>query len=51
MADYSTSLFFGISYWFVWTIALPRCRGYALEEKADILGDGTTITKLTRKEL
>ncbi|KIW44415.1 uncharacterized protein PV06_02887 [Exophiala oligosperma] len=44
-------LFFGISYWFVWTIALPRCRGYALEEKADILGDGTTITKLTRKEL
>lgn len=51
MTDYSTSFFFGIAYWFFWTIALPRYRGYVLEEEADILGDGTTITKLARKEL
>jgi len=44
-------LIFGVTYWFVWTIALPRYRGYRLEEKADILDDGTTITKLVRKQL
>ncbi|EXJ95504.1 hypothetical protein A1O1_00626 [Capronia coronata CBS 617.96] len=42
---------FGIGYWFIWTIVLPRYSGYRLEEEADILGDGTTITKLIRKEL
>ncbi|EHY58218.1 low-affinity methionine permease [Exophiala dermatitidis] len=42
---------FGIAYWFVWTVALPRYRGYRLEEEADILSDGTTITKLVRKEI
>jgi len=45
------SLVFGVIYWFVWTIALPRYRGYRLEEEADTLGDGTTITKLVRKEI
>ncbi|KIX06073.1 uncharacterized protein Z518_04047 [Rhinocladiella mackenziei CBS 650.93] len=42
---------FGVVYWYLWTIALPRYRGYRLEEEADILGDGTTITKLVRKEI
>ncbi|KAF7503329.1 hypothetical protein GJ744_003972 [Endocarpon pusillum] len=41
---------FGVIYWFIWTIALPRCRGYRLEDEPDILGDGTTITKLVRKD-
>jgi hypothetical protein len=40
-----------VAYWFVWTVALPRYRGYRLEEETDILGDGTTITKLVRKEI
>ncbi len=45
------SMLFGVAYWFVWTIVLPRYRGYRLEEEADILGDGTTINRLVRKEL
>ena len=44
-------LIFGVIYWFVWTMALPHYRGYRLEEEADILDDGTSITKLVRKEL
>ncbi|EXJ61401.1 uncharacterized protein A1O5_11716 [Cladophialophora psammophila CBS 110553] len=44
-------LIFGVVYWFAWTIALPRYRGYRLEEETDVLGDGTTVTKLVRKEL
>ncbi|ETI28132.1 hypothetical protein G647_00581 [Cladophialophora carrionii CBS 160.54] len=44
-------LVFGVCYWFVWTIALPRYRGYTLEEETGILDEGTTITTLARKEL
>lgn len=44
-------LVFGVAYWFVWTIALPHWGGYRLEEEADILDDGTTITKLVRREI
>ncbi|KAJ2970117.1 hypothetical protein NUW58_g9794 [Xylaria curta] len=39
---------FGFLYWLVWTIILPRLGGYRLEEKQDILDDGTTITVLER---
>jgi amino acid transporter len=39
---------FGLLYWLVWTVILPRLGGYRLEEKEDILDDGTTITVLTR---
>ncbi|KAI1816812.1 methionine permease [Poronia punctata] len=39
---------FGFLYWLVWTVILPRLGGYRLEEKEDILDDGTTITVLTR---
>ncbi|KAI0526527.1 methionine permease [Xylaria bambusicola] len=41
-------ILFGIIYWLTWTIILPRLGGYRLEEKEDILDDGTTITVLTR---
>lgn len=40
------STLFGIIYWYVWTVALPRWRGYHLEEAVEILDDGTSITKL-----
>ncbi|KAI0428612.1 methionine permease [Xylaria sp. FL1042] len=39
---------FGFIYWLVWTIVLPRIGGYRLEEKEDVLDDGTTITVLAR---
>ncbi|KAI1276548.1 methionine permease [Xylaria sp. FL0933] len=39
---------FGVVYWLVWTIVLPRIGGYRLEEKEDVLDDGTTITVLAR---
>jgi uncharacterized membrane protein YdbT with pleckstrin-like domain len=39
-------ILFGIVYWYVWTILLPRWKGYKLEEEEEILKDGTTITKL-----
>ncbi|KAI1167970.1 methionine permease [Nemania serpens] len=39
---------FGLIYWLVWTIILPRLGGYRLEEKEDVLDDGTTITVLAR---
>ncbi|KAH8165056.1 hypothetical protein CIB48_g3194 [Xylaria polymorpha] len=39
---------FGVLYWLVWTVILPRLGGYTLEEKEDVLDDGTTITVLAR---
>ncbi|KAI0104190.1 methionine permease [Nemania sp. FL0031] len=39
---------FGFIYWLVWTVILPRLGGYRLEEKQDVLDDGTTITILAR---
>lgn len=44
----SHSIAFGILYWLVWTVILPRLGGYRLEEKQDVLDDGTTITVLAR---
>lgn len=40
-----SSLSLAVLYWFVWAVALPRWNGYRLEEKVDILDDGTTVTK------
>ncbi|KAJ5513201.1 Major facilitator superfamily domain general substrate transporter [Penicillium fimorum] len=37
---------FGILYWYVWTVLLPRWGGYQLEEEKEILADGTSIIKL-----
>ncbi|KAI2617193.1 amino acid transporter [Hypoxylon sp. NC1633] len=41
-------LVFGVLYWLVWTVILPRLGHYRLEEKPDVLDDGTAITVLTR---
>ncbi|KAI0894075.1 amino acid permease-domain-containing protein [Annulohypoxylon nitens] len=41
-------LLFGILYWLVWTVILPRIGRYTLEEKQEVLDDGTAITVLTR---
>jgi hypothetical protein len=37
---------FGLLYWYVWTIAIPKWKGYRLEEKTEVLDDGTSVTKL-----
>lgn len=39
---------FAIVYWYLWTVAVPRWRGYRLEEEVDVLEDGTSITKLIK---
>ena len=41
-------LVFGVIYWYLWTILIPRLRGYHLEEDVDILEDGTSVTKLVK---
>lgn len=33
-------------YWLIWTVILPHFGGYHLEEKEDMLDDGTKITYL-----
>ncbi|OAA71470.1 Amino acid/polyamine transporter I [Cordyceps fumosorosea ARSEF 2679] len=55
---YATYAIAGIStfvisvvYWYVWTVLLPKWRGYSLEEEEATLADGTTITKLVHKPL
>ncbi|KAL7274632.1 low-affinity methionine permease [Rhizina undulata] len=37
-----------IIYWYIWTIAWPRWKGYTLEEEERVLDDGTTITQLVK---
>ncbi|KAK6189216.1 hypothetical protein LQW54_013498 [Pestalotiopsis sp. IQ-011] len=39
---------FGVIYWLIWTVILPTIGGYHLEEKEDVLDDGTSITYLSR---
>lgn len=51
LTDLKCRWLFAVAYWFVWTRLIPGYKGYRLEEEADILGDGTTITKLVRKEI
>ncbi|KAJ5776177.1 uncharacterized protein N7511_001188 [Penicillium nucicola] len=41
-------LLFGVLYWYVWTVLLPRLGGYELEEEKEIIGDGTSVVKLAR---
>ncbi|PWY87397.1 methionine permease [Aspergillus heteromorphus CBS 117.55] len=38
----------GVLYWYAWTVLLPRRGGYTLEEKDEVLEDGTKITRLVR---
>ncbi|KAL3440523.1 amino acid permease-domain-containing protein [Aspergillus insuetus] len=42
----SSVIVFGVLYWYVWTVLLPRWGGYRLEEEERVLDDGTTATKL-----
>jgi hypothetical protein len=42
------SILFGVLYWYIWTVFLPRRGGYRLEEAVETLDDGTNITKLVR---
>ena len=37
-----------VIYWYLWTVLIPRLRGYHLEEEADVLQDGTSVTKLVK---
>ena len=37
---------FGLLYWYVWTVAIPKWKGYKLEERVEVLDDGTSVTKL-----
>jgi len=39
---------FGFLYWYIWLVVLPRLYNYYIEEQAEILDDGTSITKLVR---
>ena len=38
----------GVIYWYLWTVLIPRLRGYRLEEEADVLQDGTSVTRLVK---
>jgi hypothetical protein len=40
------SILFAVLYWYIWTVLIPRLRGYTIEEKTEVLDDGITITKL-----
>uniref|UniRef100_A0A8H7K4X3 Nephrocystin 3-like N-terminal domain-containing protein n=1 Tax=Bionectria ochroleuca TaxID=29856 RepID=A0A8H7K4X3_BIOOC len=39
----------GVIYWYLWTVLIPRWRGYTLEEETGLLDDGTSITRLVHK--
>lgn len=45
---YFFRILFAVVYWYLWTVAIPRWRGYRLEEEVDVLEDGTSITKLIK---
>jgi hypothetical protein len=38
-----------VLYWFVWTVWVPRWKGYGMIEEEEMLTDGTTIAKLVHK--
>jgi len=41
-------IIFGVLYWYIWLVALPRFYNYDIEEQVEVLDDGTSITKLVR---
>lgn len=43
--------FASVIYWYLWTVVIPKVRGYTLEEEEAKLADGTTITKIVHKRL
>ncbi|OQD80996.1 hypothetical protein PENANT_c030G08210 [Penicillium antarcticum] len=48
LSGYESRLLFGVLYWYIWTVLLPRWGNYKLEEEKEILADGTSIIKLVR---
>jgi hypothetical protein len=39
---------FGVFYWYIWTVWLPRRNGCTFEEVVETLDDGTAVTKLVQ---
>ncbi|KAL5406739.1 hypothetical protein PMIN03_007620 [Paraphaeosphaeria minitans] len=39
-------ILFGVVYWYVWTVLIPKWKGCRLEEETSILADGTSVTTL-----
>ncbi len=37
-----------VLYWYMWLVLLPRWRGYRVEEKTNVLEDGTSVVRLVR---
>lgn len=35
-----------VIYWYIWTVLVPKWRGYHLEEETEVLSDGTSVTRL-----
>ena len=35
-----------VIYWYIWTVLVPRWKGYKLGEETEILSDGISVTKL-----
>ncbi|OLN86003.1 Low-affinity methionine permease [Colletotrichum chlorophyti] len=55
---YATYAIVGVSiwvaggiYWYIWTVFIPKWRGYKIEEQEEVLKDGTTITRLVHRPL
>jgi hypothetical protein len=40
------SILFGILYWYLCFVAIPKLKGYRVEEEVEVLSDGTSITRL-----
>ena len=47
-ADADDRLVFGVVYWYLWTVLLPRLRGYRLEEEKDVQKDGSAVTRMVK---
>ena len=47
--DQGCSMLFGVVWWFVWIVLLPRYKGFEYVDEVDVLDDGTVITRLVRK--
>ncbi|KAK6532040.1 hypothetical protein TWF694_003203 [Orbilia ellipsospora] len=39
------------AYWYVWTVYLPKKRGYELVERGEVLDDGTKVTVLVKESI
>lgn len=38
----------GVGYWYVWTIVIPKYKGYTLETREEVLSDGTGVSRLVK---